>query len=317
MGKARLDGLDGLRGIAALCVFLSHVFAQIDGNAYLAVDFFFMLSGYVMARSYEERLRGGGLPAVGAFMRARFVRLYPLVFLGSMLGIPWLLADIGEGAWMVAVAGLLFMPAMLNPPAWSIACELAANLFHGLLLARMPTRRLAMLCVVLLALLVFAARGRGLGFPPGPQNWVLVMVRTLVPYGMGVTLYRRWQDRPPIRIGAAFTWTAMPAFFVVSIVTGLANTPADFLFVAVLCPLLIAGGLQNGSGSRLAIAAGALSFPLYAVHGPVILTLQDLDVPRSWQVVIGLASGLAALWLSRRMSGILRARPVSAAVLQP
>jgi len=69
--RGRLSGLDGLRGIAALGVLSFHIWRVPGGNGYLAVDFFFLLSGYVMARSYEDRLRDGGSGAARAFMAAR------------------------------------------------------------------------------------------------------------------------------------------------------------------------------------------------------------------------------------------------------
>lgn len=320
MSKARLDGLDGLRGIAALCVFLSHVFADIPGNAYLAVDFFFMLSGYVMARSYEGRLREKG--QVGAFLRARVARLYPLVALGSLIGIPWLFAEVGTGAWPLVIAGLLLLPCdgpsgpyMLNPPAWSIACELGANLLHALLFARLGTRGILLLCVVLLALLLLATRGEGLALVPSSGNRVIAMMRTMLPYLMGVVMFRTWRDTPPIHVSGAVTWAAMPLFFAAGAILGLERSPLDFFFVLLVCPVLIAGGLRNGAGAPLARAAGAVSFPLYAVHGPVVLTLKSLGVPPIWQVALGLAAGAATLWLSRAAAfvfGQRRPMPVAA-----
>lgn len=303
MDRGRLDGLDGLRGIAALAVFLSHVFGFLDGNAYLAVDFFFMLSGYVMARSYEPRMRLGGAPMARAFVVGRVRRLYPLVLLGSLAGLPWLFWKVpGEEAWIIAAACLVLIPYdgptgpyMLNPPAWSIAFEIVANVLHAAFIARLGNRALGTLTLVLFGLLLVATRGEGLAIGPAAGSRIIVLMRVIAPYALGVLLYRIWRDRPPVHVPAWATWWAMPAFFAAGFLPGVNKSFADYLFVLALCPLLIAGGLRNGGGSRLAAFAGALSFPLYAVHGPVLLSLQALGAPEAAQVAAGLAAGLAAM----------------------
>jgi peptidoglycan/LPS O-acetylase OafA/YrhL len=86
--STRLTTLDGLRGLAALAVVLLHcselfVLDWVPHNAYLAVDFFFLLSGYVLARGFERKLRQGW--AID-FLRRRLIRLYPLVVAGSLIG---------------------------------------------------------------------------------------------------------------------------------------------------------------------------------------------------------------------------------------
>lgn len=310
MERARLDGLDGLRGVAALCVFLSHVFSQFDGNAYLAVDFFFMLSGYVMARSYEPELRVASRYQAGwSFLAARFKRLYPVVLVGSLIGLPVLFLQNGANAWPIALACLLLVPFdgprgpyMLNPPVWSIAYELMANLAHAVLLARLRTELLLVFCAALTVLLLIAVDGHGLAMVPNAGSRVVVAVRTLLPYTLGVVLYRTWEDRPPWKIGAVTTWLTMPVFFVVVPMTIGSKGLADFVFVLVVCPLLVAGGLQNGQGSRIAHAVGGLSFPLYAVHGPIVLTLQAWEVPESLQVAAGLLAGIL-LFVAMRSGG--------------
>ena len=83
-GNARFSTLDGLRGVAAIMVLLYHC-DQMAPRGYLGVDLFFTLSGFVIARAYGDRL-ASGMP-VGRFVALRLVRLYPMYFVGGLLGI--------------------------------------------------------------------------------------------------------------------------------------------------------------------------------------------------------------------------------------
>lgn len=89
--------LDGLRGVAALTVIWYHVFEgfatspldQKFNHGYLAVDFFFILSGFVVGYAYDDRWAGrraGGGMRMRDFLKRRIVRLHPMVVLGSVLG---------------------------------------------------------------------------------------------------------------------------------------------------------------------------------------------------------------------------------------
>ncbi len=96
-----LKALDGARGIAALAVMLYHVGSAAGGGtwlpgAFLAVDLFFLLSGFVVARSYERRLRTGAM-TLRAFVWARAVRLYPLYLAASMVGMAYFAAKMALG----------------------------------------------------------------------------------------------------------------------------------------------------------------------------------------------------------------------------
>jgi peptidoglycan/LPS O-acetylase OafA/YrhL len=96
-GRHQFVLLDGLRGVAALAVVVTHAlyFFPPTPMAYLAVDFFFMLSGFVLAHAYGERLRQG--MTAGRFMAIRLIRLYPLYALGSALYLPFLWRGIESG----------------------------------------------------------------------------------------------------------------------------------------------------------------------------------------------------------------------------
>lgn len=139
----RFHTLDAMRGVAALAVVLVHVAAYSGVNlapgGNLAVDFFFALSGFVIARAYSARLRSG--LSWLRFAEIRLVRLYPLVLLGCGFGLVKMLFQIGMGhetapswgqfAWILILNPLL-LPAPgvylfpLNNPAWSLFFELFA-----------------------------------------------------------------------------------------------------------------------------------------------------------------------------------------------
>src|SRR5215469_15184325 len=159
--------LDGLRGVAAIGVVTFHFMEMVIwnysklwiGHGFLAVDFFFCLSGFVMGYAYDDRIAGMGL---GRLLKARLIRLHPLVVLGTVLGLIAFYANPfgvtkGYGSGKVAlmfVASLLLIPYgvmrergqnlfSLNAPAWSLFWEYVANVVFGMVLYRVHRTVLA------------------------------------------------------------------------------------------------------------------------------------------------------------------------------
>lgn len=276
----RLTGLDALRGIAALCVLIHHLylieptFGFFD-RAYLAVDFFFMLSGYVMARTYEGRL--GETISGTRFLWKRYKRFWPTMLVGGLLGLPLLYGT--DNFAIIAALNLALLPTFLtrsafplNNPAWSIFFELFANAVHGYLAHRVRTRILGALVAVLAVVCALIAQHFN-SLAVGAVTFSGGFPRVLLSYLIGVILWRTWRDNPPIQVPAIVTISLMPiAFLALSFAR---YWPLDLAFVLVCCPILIAGGLRLNAG-RLGEALGAMSFPLYAVHFP-ILGLLALD----------------------------------------
>ena len=182
--------LDGLRGVAALMVMWFHIFEGFASSAidqrvnhgYLAVDFFFVLSGFVIGYAYDDRWQKG--MGVWQFFRRRLVRLHPMIVLGAVLGLAafliqgsvrWDGSHVATSVAMLAMLMTLFLiPSRpdcvtevrgngemfpLNGPMWSLFFEYVGNVLYALLLRRIPTKVLAcvvVLCSVSLATLAFA-----------------------------------------------------------------------------------------------------------------------------------------------------------------
>lgn len=176
--KPRYEILDGMRGVAALIVVAFHLFetyshgpaTQILNHGYLAVDFFFVLSGFVIGYAYDDRWNR---MTTWAFFKRRITRLHPMVIFGALLGLALfyfgdcpMFGLIGQTPWWQAVLmfllGCIMLPATkgmdirgwgetypLNGPQWSLMLEYCANILYAFVIRRFKTW--------LLALFVFAS----------------------------------------------------------------------------------------------------------------------------------------------------------------
>lgn len=291
--KERLYGLDALRGVAAMAVVVMHAhvlmpeFPDLFPRGYLAVDFFFMLSGYVMARTYEPRL-AAGLSGM-KFVAARYRRLWPTMALGGVLFLPFL-AEGTRGQdlvlWHTALVNLLLLPSpwsgnyfALNVPAWSIFFELVANMVHAVLW-RVRTPFLAMLSLVSFAWLVDAAWVHGhldLGSRNGDLGEGLARVATA--YAVGVVIWRWWGERRLPPLFALLGLIVMPLWFAVPDRTDGRNWLVDVIFVGLLCAPILIGGISQRGGRMISTMLGELSFPLYAIHYPLLYWFRAAGVP--------------------------------------
>src|ERR1700722_1022832 len=154
MGATRFRVLDSCRGLCAVAVMLFHMDAKthfyalpLVRNSWVAVDFFFVLSGFVIASAYSRRLQT--VADAGRFALRRFGRLYPLhlavllVYVGIELGRVTILraADAFSGDTSVSALfeNLLLLQGFTpdhetwNYPAWSISVELWTNFAFALL----------------------------------------------------------------------------------------------------------------------------------------------------------------------------------------
>lgn len=263
-----------MRGCAALLVLGYHIWTEfgvlpIFERAYLAVDFFFMLSGFVMARTYEARLQDGRIGA-RLFLAARYRRLWAPIAAGTLVGWLFLVLSGNAPSMLAVLAGLTMMPFLglekpylLNRPAWSIFFELAANAVHAVLLSRIGVRALlaiALMSAIVLVLYCVNFDAIMVGFRSA-DFWA-GMPRVLMAYCLGVALWR-------LRRSSTFPPGAATLLLVAALLFVPRGLGWDMAFVLLLCPVLILVGAQP-FGGRPAALLGALSFPLYAVHFPVL-----------------------------------------------
>lgn len=125
----------------------------------------------------------------------------------------------------------------------------------------------------------------------------------LVSYGIGILLWRKWRDAPSIRVSGAFTLLIMPAFFGINALIAGNSWQADLLFVLLVCPLLIAGGLRIERVHPVLLWFGAISFPLYAVHVPAMRLVAWLDGDRLW----GIALCIPLAWALKHLAAAVHA----------
>lgn len=172
--KPRYEILDGLRGVAAVLVVLFHLLEtysggqahQIINHGYLAVDFFFVLSGFVIGYAYDDRW---DKMTTWGFFKRRLVRLQPMVIMGTIVGACFYLFGQGDGfplignveGWKVLLAfvmGCLMIPCgagmdirgwgemnSFNGPNWSLTWEYVGNILYAFVFRRLPKIGLAIL----------------------------------------------------------------------------------------------------------------------------------------------------------------------------
>lgn len=284
--------LDGLRGVAALAVVVFHfmewVYSDYSknfiGHGFLAVDFFFCLSGFVIGYAYDDRIKEMGIKA---FIKLRLIRLHPLVILGSVLGLLGFLVDpfasqsaqYGTGTLiMLFVGSMLLIPLPLmkerafnlfgfNAPSWSLFWEYVANLVYALVLCRLNRHYLTIvtiLAAVALCLVSYRA-GNLLGGWAGNNFWD-GCARVAYSFSAGLLIYRsNWVMANrlgftglTILLGLAFV---MPSFGW--------NWLTETLVVLLYFPLLIAlgaGSTLSSGMENICVFSGKLSYPLYMTH---------------------------------------------------
>ncbi|WP_260922821.1 acyltransferase family protein [Novosphingobium sp. 9] len=254
-GQGRYVTLDGMRGIAALAVALFHFNISQAPHGYVAVDFFFALSGFVLCRTYEPRWKAG--LGVIEFMRQRIVRLYPLFLTGIVVTS---IATIAQGndphslrVFAISTAlNALMIPSPLtitlfpfNVPAWSLFFELVANLAMIVFLLRLPRLALLAMCLVCAWYLAPAVIANGSGNLGAVwAQWLVSLTRTALSFGAGMLIARLpGVSLRKAGLGGLLCLIAITACLLAqpSDVTG---PYYDLLFTLVLSPLLVWCGAQ-------------------------------------------------------------------------
>jgi peptidoglycan/LPS O-acetylase OafA/YrhL len=295
--KPHFEILDGLRGLAAVVVVIFHfmeiVISDFSKNfishGYLAVDFFFCLSGFVIAYAYDNRIADMTLKT---FIKLRLIRLQPLVIIGSILGLLTFLFDPYRNLYaiygfketaliFITSAFLIPYPVVseryfnlfnLNAPVWSLFWEYVANLVYATILFKATNKILAPL-VLLAAIVLFyisAHSGSLLGGWSG-GTFFDGLARISFSFLMGMLIFRsNWIIKNKIGL------LGMSVLLLLAFLTPHNkewNWLVDFLVVVLYFPLIV----SLGSGANLASThtqinklSGDISYPLYMTHYPFL-----------------------------------------------
>ena len=313
--KPRYEILDGLRGVAALIVVAFHLFEtysrgpayQVLNHGYLAVDFFFVLSGFVIGYAYDDRWDRMSLKD---FFKRRLVRLHPMVVMGSLVGA--LFFYFGAGAfpmiadvawWKVLLIFLLactILPAPpswdirgwgetspLNGPAWSLLYEYIANILYALVIRRFSKFLLGVFvagaAVLTLDLtlnlnlfgLLTADRGAAWtvigGWSITPEQVYIAFSRLLYPFFAGLLLSRLGAL---IRVRGGFWWcsllvaAALTVPHIGSVDSPWVNGGYQAFVILLLFPLIV----SMGAGSRVTGRSVAVCEFLGEISYPLYIT---------------------------------------------
>jgi peptidoglycan/LPS O-acetylase OafA/YrhL len=325
--RHRFAVLDGLRALAALMVVADHVASPtmqaLTPHRGMAVDFFFVLSGFVVLHAYEQRLAGPERIGVLAFMRIRLIRFWPMLLAAFVVAIAAILLREPTGysaaQWIGSIGlGLAFLPTPpglaiydwtpfpIVGPSYSMFFELVANLTLALIITRLTKARLAWIIAISALLLAVATMHydtTGMGW----RYWGFWggFPRVMFSFFVGVALYQIWRAR---RLPSMPAWLAfvLLAAALCAPVTGAWFAPYQLFAGFVVFPLIVlfaAGSKVTGAAERACLRLGALSYGFYLLHAPLIalveVALAELGIePSTLDVALYVGVVAAALALT-------------------
>lgn len=301
--------LDGLRGVAALIVVTFHLaeplstshLDNIVNHGYLAVDLFFLLSGFVIGYAYDERWPK---MTVGRFFKRRIERLQPMVVLGVTLGaIGFYFTD--STLWplihtvpvwkmlIVMLIGYTILPVPLsldirgweemhplNSVGWSLFFEYIANILYAVWIRKFSKTALSILVgisAIALAHLAITNGDVGGGWTLNVEQVSIGITRTMYPFFAGLLLSR---VAKPAQIKNAFLWCSLLLAIVLYMprIGGAANIWMNGVYesvcIIIVFPLIVylgaSGVMQTRRESRICKFLGDISYPLYLVHYPLV-----------------------------------------------
>ncbi|SFT17140.1 Peptidoglycan/LPS O-acetylase OafA/YrhL, contains acyltransferase and SGNH-hydrolase domains [Zhouia amylolytica] len=284
--------LDGLRGVAAIAVVIFHFMEWVYpdftenfiGHGFLAVDFFFCLSGFVIAYAYDNRLPKMGLKT---FFTSRLIRLHPLVVAGTVLGLIGLFTDPFadhavnysiSSVVLIVVSSLLLIPFpvmeerafnlfSLNAPSWSLFWEYVANILYALILIRLSRKALWLLLVIAAAALIWVSYNAGnlLGGWSG-GTFLDGGVRMSYSFIAGLLVFRSgWIIKN--KLG----FVVLSLLLAVAFMSSGLTYPwiVELIIVMFYFPLLVAlgaGSVLTDPIRKICVFMGNISYPLYMTH---------------------------------------------------
>jgi peptidoglycan/LPS O-acetylase OafA/YrhL len=311
IAKPHYPILDGLRGVAAVTVVAFHIceahatshLTQIINHGYLAVDFFFLLSGFVIGYAYDDRWNNLTL---SGFFKRRLIRLHPLVILGSLIGAALFYFQ-GGTMWpliqhtpvwktlLLMIIGCTLLPIPismdirgwqemhpLNGPAWSLLFEYIVNIFYAIGVRKFSKTALSILVAIAAIILIQYAVTVPTGDMAGGWSLDATQLRTgftrvLFPFFGGLLLSRTISL---VKIKGAFLWCSLMVIGVLAMprVGGATHFWMNGLYEALsiifVFPLIVwlgaSGTVESKTVQSICRFLGDISYPIYITHYPII-----------------------------------------------
>lgn len=331
--KNHYDILDGLRGVAAVMVVIFHLFEasatshldQIINHGYLAVDFFYVLSGFVIGYAYDDRWEKMTLKS---FFKRRLIRLHPMVVMGMIVGAIGFYFS-ASGYWpgisqvpvwkmlLVMLIGCTLLPVPLsmdirgwhemhplNGPGWSLFYEYIANILYALFVRKFSTKVLSVLVFIAGAVLIHFTVTNTTGDIVGgwslePAQIRIGFTRMMYPFFAGLLLSR---VSKLTHIKHAFLLCSIMVIFILAMprIGGAEHLWMNGLYEAVciifLFPLIVylgaSGQMKGKYTSAISRFLGNISYPIYITHYPFIYIytawVADNKIPLSKALPVGL-----------------------------
>ena len=336
--KKHYEILDGLRGVAAILVVAFHIFEahgggnrfrQIINHGYLAVDFFFLLSGFVVAYAYDDRW---GKMTQWEFYKRRLIRLQPMVIMGMIIGAIFYYfqaSDIlfpmiaGMEVWKVIVTmviGFTLLPIPpsleirgwgemhpLDGPAWSLFFEYIANILYAVLFRKFSNKVMTVFVLIFAGMLinytVFGPKGDVIGgWSLNLEQMNVGFTRLLYPFFAGVLLSRLGKL---IHIKGAF-WVCSLMISAVLIIPRIGdentlwmNGLYESFCINLVFPLIVAigagGEIKSAFSAKICKLLGDISYPIYITHYPLIYWYTVWVVDNKVDIKDGYGVGIGVL----------------------
>lgn len=336
--KKHYEILDGLRGVAAIIVVAFHIFeafnggsrfAQIINHGYLAVDFFFLLSGFVVAYAYDDRW---GKMTQWEFYKRRLIRLQPMVIMGMIIGAIFYYFQASNilfpmianmEVWKVIVTmvvGFTLLPVPpsleirgwgemhpLDGPAWSLFFEYIANILYALIFRKFSNKVLSVFVLIFAAMLinytVFGPKGDVIGgWSLNLEQMNIGFTRLLYPFFAGILLSRLGKL---IHIKGAF-WICSLMITIVLAIPRIGDENSlwmnglyESFCIILIFPLIVAigagGTIKNPLSLKICKSLGDISYPIYITHYPLIYWYTAWVVDNKVSVKDGYPLGIGVL----------------------
>ena len=329
--RRKFHTLDGMRGVAAILVVTRHgsqyIAPFVFPNSFLAVDLFFMLSGFVIAAAYDDRLRTGRLTPL-RFMLVRYIRLWPLYLMGTLLGAFVLYSKTIHGKsgidlgifWRAMPTQLMMLPSpgtrdfyTYNLVAWSLFFELFINFVYALVFRRLNTAVLAAVAAASVVVLVYSELNVQYGINNG---WLwsdagVSFARVGFAFSIGVLIYRHRTQLPKLNV---------PSIGVILLLASVLMIQApeqclgliQIVSIVICFPLLVVAAVEVEPSRRLVPLftwLGVTSYAVYNLHHPLLTIFEYLMSKASipifdyspWSGFAAIALIMLIAWIADRV----------------